>query len=167
MTRPHMTAYMEAATMPGKSRAQVTPSCAGLTLGLTRASTPSCLGRSPDCVFAIREDVPRMSLTVHPGYDAAGIAALINLQADRLDHGAPSGNLGFKQLLQLLRGRALGDVAGFGQLLLDRRVAESCIGIGADLADDLRRGLDRNEQRLPGRHVVIRDPRLCDGRQLR
>jgi hypothetical protein len=60
--------------------------------------------RSSDCVFAIRQDVSRMSLTLHPGHDAAGIATLIKLQADRLDHRAPSGNLGFKQLLQLLRG---------------------------------------------------------------
>src|SRR6476646_8396982 len=161
MTRPHMTAYMEAATMPGKSRAQVPPSCAGLTLGLTRASTPSCLGRSADCVFAIREGRCPDVAYAHPGCDAAGIAALINLQADRLDHGAPSGNLGFKQLLQLLRRRALGQVAGFGQLVPDRRVAESHIGIGADLADDLRWRLGRNEQRLPGRHVVTRDARLC------
>src|SRR5258708_37260998 len=68
-------------------------------------------------------------------------APLIDFDADRLDDGAPFGDFRFKELFKLLGRRALGQVAGFGQLVFDRRVGESCVGIGADLADDLRRRL--------------------------
>jgi hypothetical protein len=62
---------------------------------------------------------------------------LINFDVDRLDNRAPFRDFQFKQLFKLLGRRAPSHIAGFGQLIFDRWIGESCVGVGADFADDL------------------------------
>ncbi len=101
------------------------------------------------------------------GKNRGHVAPLIDLEADRLDHGAPLGDFRLQQLFKRLGRRAAGRIAGRGELVLDRRVGERRDGIGADLANDLRRRLGRSEQRLPRDHVVTRHAGFCDGWHLR
>src|SRR5262245_36276295 len=60
---------------------------------------------------------------------------LVDLDADRLDDGAPFGDFRFQQLCQRLGRGALGHIARLRQLVLERRIRERRVGIGADLAD--------------------------------
>src|SRR5689334_19195162 len=82
---------------------------------------------------------------------------LINFDADRLDDRTPFDVFRLEQLAKLFRRRAPSQIATLGEAVFDRRVGKRAVGIDADLADDLTRCLGRNEQRLPCRHIVIRD----------
>src|SRR5262249_45767045 len=78
--------------------------------------------------------------------------ALIDLDADRPDDGAPFGDFRFEPLSQLLGRRALGHVAGLGELVFDRRVGGSRVGGGADVAQTCGGGAAGNAYpRLPVR----------------
>ena len=71
-----------------------------------------------------------------------------------------------EQLSQLLGRRTPSHVAGFCQLVSDRRIGQHCIGISADLADGLTWCLGRNEQRLR-RHNFVTWDILGDGGHIR
>ena len=71
-----------------------------------------------------------------------------------------------EQLSQLLGRRTPSQVAGFCQLVSDRRIGQHCIGISADLADGLTWCVGRNEQRQR-RHNFVTWDILDDGGHIR
>jgi hypothetical protein len=103
---------------------------------IARSARRGGLGRFCKTAFGRHEAAVR-EYPLFRGFSGLIVRALIDLDPDRLDDGAPFIDFRFEESLKLSGRRAHHHVAGLFQLALDHGIGESCDGIDTYLPDDL------------------------------